>query len=575
MKNNISFFIFSIFIVASTVHGMNLGDLFTPNDAPEDYIPSREEIIKALNFTYTKNGFIEDTLAYFVSSFRYYTSSISFLKPLSYLTISDECKNRTDFEGPEIFQFFPIKKAIVTKPNEPTTFSNNCFKKNVLTMEYNEDKTQAILTLEVSDPSSKMCKDSYVFTTSSRFNIELAFLHGKHTVKFKKLTQDELREIEINGIRVFSFCENLPDTVISIYKTIKFFMDSKKHPHNKNYPYYNGKSQEQVEREHMEFLRDFGGFDIEDRGDIGNQILPVESAIQSGDFIGLTQIDSFVSTMIMFLSGGHISHAAIALRLGENQELYVAEMKGDGLIIASWEDFCEEQIWTKHHVVHIPLKEKYRKKFNTTAAYEYFKSLYPMDYGDYNLLFPWLDVKGKNLAKYIEQENFLLLLSLIDKFDKKIPYVNFGAGLSKRLGKEGLTMSQIAIEAAKKGISFEDLSVIPEQDDWIYDNGENIICSSFVVQMYREAGVFDGLNVNFNAKEMQPKDVYLLDLFDREGWKDERPQICKDVDPDIPYCQVYGRYRLKLHGLGTVKPYNNMFEKCESVPPLYEITPGC
>ena len=255
--------------------------------------------------------------------------------------------------------------------------------------------------------------------------------------------------------------------------------------------------------------------------------------------------------------------------------MYVAEMKGSGLIIASWEDFCEEQIWTKHHVVHIPLKEKYRKKFNTTAAYEYFKSLYPMDYGDYNLLFPWLDVKGKNLAKYIEQENFLLLLSLIDKFDKKIPYVNFCAGLSKRLGKEGLTMSQIAIEAAKKGISFEDLSVMPEQDDWIYDNGENIICSSFVVQMYREAGVFDGLNVNFNAKEMQPKDVYLLDLFDREGWKDERPQICKDVDPDIPYCQVYGRYRLKLHGLGTVKPYNNMFEKCESVPPLYEITPGC
>ena len=91
----------------------------------------------------------------------------------------------------------------------------------------------------------------------------------------------------------------------------------------------------------------------------------------------------------------------------------------------------------------------------------------------------------------------------------------------------------------------------------------------------KDTGIFDGMDIHFNAKEMQPKDIYLLDIFNRPGWKDERPDICKEVDPELPYCQVYGRYRLKLHGLGTITPYNNMFESCPSVPPLYVIPPGC
>ena len=144
-----------------------------------------------------------------------------------------------------------------------------------------------------------------------------------------------------------------------------------------------------------------------------------------------------------------------------------------------------------------------------------------------------------------------------------------------RLGTVNLTLPQIAIEAAKRGLTFEQLASLPEKDDWRYDNGENLVCSAFVMQVYQQAGIFDGMDIHFNAKEMQPKDIYLLDIFNRPGWKDERPDICKEVDPELPYCQVYGRYRLKLHGLGTITPYNNMFESCPSVPPLYVIPPGC
>ena len=73
-------FFLSLLVFSSS---MSLGDLFTPYDAPNDYIPSRDEIIKALGLKYTSNGIFEDTINFFLSQFRYFTSSVSFVKSLA------------------------------------------------------------------------------------------------------------------------------------------------------------------------------------------------------------------------------------------------------------------------------------------------------------------------------------------------------------------------------------------------------------------------------------------------------------------------------------------------------------
>lgn len=48
-----------------------------------------------------------------------------------------------------------------------------------------------------------------------------------------------------------------------------------------------------------------------------------------------------------------------------------------------------------------------------------------------------------------------------------------------------------------------------------------------------------------NATEFTPRDVYMLDFFDATY---DRPQQCIDADPNLPYCQLLGKYRIDVTG---------------------------
>jgi hypothetical protein len=116
---------------------------------------------------------------------------------------------------------------------------------------------------------------------------------------------------------------------------------------------------------------------------------------------------------------------------------------------------------------------------------------------------------------------------------------------------------------------------MPEQDGWKYSgeeprDGLSYVCSSYVSSFYKVAGLYNGKFVN--ATEQTPRDVYMLNVFDAEF---KRPQACVDADPDLPYCQLLGNYRMKLPGYNTIKPYDYMNEACPSVAPLYNRPEGC
>lgn len=57
--------------------------------------------------------------------------------------------------------------------------------------------------------------------------------------------------------------------------------------------------------------------------------------------------------------------------------------------------------------------------------------------------------------------------------------------------------------------------------------------------MFKASGMLG--DVKINATEFSPKDVYQIDVYDT---KIDRPQACKDADPDLPYCQLLGEYRM-------------------------------
>lgn len=533
----------------------NWRSLITHKDDKEDY--SVDKIEKLFNIEYDPNDYFEEMMSGFTPA-----------SPFASSNIKSTCEERRTFSGPDFLQFLPQKMAVIRNPDQVVLFSNDCFKKNTIKM-ISKDKGKIVISLSSSDGTSYFCKDSYLLTTSNRFKVKIVFFKGEHLITLDDVSDDEMLEIGVNGIRVFGFCENIVESIISIYKTYRLFTDTEKEPEQmKNYPYYQEKTTEELEKDHLEFLKKFSNFDIEPRGPMGDTPLPVEDTIQSGDFFGLSEPRSFGSVMLMYFTGGPISHAAMALRL-ENNDLYVVEMKGAGLTISTWKEFVDKQIKTHHYVVHCPLKKEYREKFNTQKAYEYFLTL-GKKYGGYVVTAPWFDIPDRSTPIYLPEESIMLFLSLMDKYQPSSSYSLFRAALNMRLGTSNLTTTQIVLEAAKRNMTFEELLSVPENDAWRYDTGENIVCSSFVMHMYKVGGLFDGLT--FNAKEFQPKDIYLLDIFDKQF---DRPQICREIDPELPYCQILGRYRIKLNGYSTVVPHDHMFDHCPSVPPFYNITDMC
>ena len=75
---------------------------------------------------------------------------------------------------------------------------------------------------------------------------------------------------------------------------------------------------------------------------------------------------------------------------------------------------------------------------------------------------------------------------------------------------------------------------MPEQDDWRYEfhNGERAFSASeFIIAAYQQLGLFDGFEIN--ASEFTPKDIYQLDIFDKNY---EKPEDCAEADNHLHYC---------------------------------------
>lgn len=99
-----------------------------------------------------------------------------------------------------------------------------------------------------------------------------------------------------------------------------------------------------------------------------------------------------------------------------------------------------------------------------------------------------------------------------------------------------MTLSEISVVISQRNISFPQLFAQVEKEGWVYSDGVSYVCSAFVTAMYKAAGLFKNLEIQ--ATEFTPKDVYTLKFFDSNYTK---PKACQDADPDLPYCQIMGK----------------------------------
>lgn len=66
---------------------------------------------------------------------------------------------------------------------------------------------------------------------------------------------------------------------------------------------------------------------------------------------------------------------------------------------------------------------------------------------------------------------------------------------------QDLGLPDILVEIEKRGSSFDELLTIPEQDDWLYTDGKSTSCVAFILEMYKEAGLFDPIASSIQVTE--------------------------------------------------------------------------
>jgi hypothetical protein len=168
-----------------------------------------------------------------------------------------------------------------------------------------------------------------------------------------------------------------------------------------------------------------------------------------------------------------------------------------------------------------------------------------------------------------------ILFSILEDFIPSTVDIFYAQALNKRLGTEGLNVKQIAGEAGRRNLTVEDLMALVEVEGWQYKgleprDGSSYVCSAYVAAAYQAAGLFAPGHIN--GPEFTPRDVYTLDIFDTNFI---RPEVCVKADPNEPYCQILGKYRMTHPGYSSIKLYDHMAEHCPSVAPDYFRPDGC
>ena len=477
-------------------------------------------------------------------------------------------------EGPDFWRFFPESKGAAIYEHGPTTFSNHCYTQvsfQITELEY----TSVTVELSSSHPSEEPCYDTYFVAIYNRYHVFAVSFPVTKRITFDNLSDSEYFDILQNGVRVFTFCDGIEELMSDLFMTVELFFGG--FGLDPLIPIFGSHTTKREEEANLEFLARAMGYVMEPRKVTKLNISP--SDIHSGDFLGVIRLDG-LSPIIMFGTGGRISHSTMALWIEENgtRELYILESQGgwywpkNGLQITKWAKWIKLAENASYQIVLLPLKPEVRAKFNETAVMEWFKTVEGTPYGTHNFMFGWIDTVDQNIPPILNATLLPILLSIFEQIKPAAAKSVYGEAMNKRLGTVNLTISELAEVAEQTGRNLLQVQAMVEEEGWIYSNGVSYVCSSFVLAMYKRAGILDGFTLQ--ATEFTPKDVTSLTLFDRNA---TLPKGCTDADPGQPYCQILGKYRINLGSdYASIDPYSNMNENCGALCPDYIRTPpGC
>ena len=497
--------------------------------------------------------------------------SLIFLISSAVIENEDQCLRRPNYNSDEPFYFAPAIRAKLKKLNDAFSFPSRCFKKNIVTYKQQTEDT-ITLTLESSGKKELICTDFFIFHSSNLNKLQLVLFNGKHDITFKKVSQNDFDEILVNGIKVYSLCTDLTKALSSLLTTLKAFLGGLGYDTKALLPIQRPYIPEYQIEANLRLLKVYNNY-IPLRRE--NKIVNFDkNIIKTGDFVGISRMDG-LDPLIMVGAGGRTGHTAVCSWI--DNELYVLESQDGwywptkGIQRTKWEQWVEWAYNADYNVVILPLREEYRKKLNVEKANEWFINVAEgLPYGYHNFIFSWIDTVDKNFPFIVTHEIVEFLFSIISYVKPDITNKFVTDGINKRLNVENLSFQEAIAEGARQGKSFEELLAMPEKEEYVYSDGLNYVCSSFVVAFYKHGGMFGDLEIEPN--EFADKDVYSMDIFDKNF---EKPKECVEDNPNLPYCQLMGKFVLELDDYSTIKPYSHMNERCSSMGPDFVREDGC
>ncbi|KAG0539744.1 hypothetical protein BDA96_03G347900 [Sorghum bicolor] len=425
-----------------------------------------------------------------------------------------------------------------------------------------------IVHVETSKAHSWTCIDLYVFATPYRVTWDYYFLGREHTLDFEEWESEaEYEYVKRNGVSIFLMPSGTIGTLRALWEVFPLFTNTA-----------------WGENANLAFLKKHMGATFEERPKPWVSELNPDD-IHSGDFLVLSKIRGRwggFETLEKWVTGAYAGHTAVCLRDSDGK-LWVGESgneneQGEDVIaILPWEEWWEFEVTkddSNPQIALLPLHPDLRAKFNETAAWIYAKSMDGKPYGYHNMIFSWIDTISDNYPPPLDAHVVASVMTVWTKLQPEYAGNMWEEALNKRLGTKGLHLSEIIVESEKRGITFDKLLTVPENDSWVYEDGQSASCIAFVLMMYKEAGLFDPITSSVEVTEFTIKDAYTLNFFEDNATR--LPEWCnKDDDVKLPFCQIKGRYRMELPGFNTMEPYAHMNERCPSLPPDYNRTKGC
>ncbi|XP_037412507.1 uncharacterized protein LOC119275703 isoform X2 [Triticum dicoccoides] len=362
----------------------------------------------------------------------------------------------------------------------------------------------AVLRLKTASAQSWTCMDLYVFATPYRIGWDYYTRAHQHTFEIKSWEEaGEMEYVKLHGVAIFLMPSGMLGTLLSLIDVIPLFSNTI-----------------WGQDANLAFLKKHMGASFEKRSQPWASNIRKED-VHSGDFLALSKIRGRwggFQTLEKWVTGAFAGHTAVCLK-DENGTLWVAE--------SGYEN----------------------KKGEEVIA-----------------IVPWDEWWGVAL-KDDSNPQVMAAMSMWTRLQPRYASNMWNEALNKRLGTEQLDLHGIISETERRGMSFNQLLTIPEQDEWEYSDGKSTTCVAFILAMYKAAGVFAPFTESIQVTEFTIRDAYTLRIF--EDNRTRLPGWCNGDADGLPFCQILGEYKMELPEYNTIQPYANMNENCPSSPPTY------